>query len=221
MERLKRLRAAQIDKAFQKEVLTAAQRKLQDERDRRARETIERAAAAQQRRCSPSPPSPPRLCANPPQRHHSSRKETCRHNQNERQRSREAMPRNALHISSNHNPECKQDSSLGTIEKWIHPHRDGAAICVIRSMPCSLQRQLWHAAALCPKSLPPRNSSSTAPFIKCWSVSARGLTRCPGCICAGAGAERGSGAGAPGGAGSAAPARATAATDDCSLCAVS
>lgn len=64
MERLKRLRAAQINKAFQKDALTVAQRRLQDERDRRARETIERAAAATRRR-SPSPPSP-RWHATPP-----------------------------------------------------------------------------------------------------------------------------------------------------------
>ncbi|CAL8468559.1 g8099 [Coccomyxa elongata] len=58
MERLKRLRAAQINKAFQQEALTVAQRRLQEEKDRRARETIERAAAAARR--SPSPPSPHR-----------------------------------------------------------------------------------------------------------------------------------------------------------------
>lgn len=64
MERLKRLRAAQINKAFQQEALTVAQRKLQEEKDRRARETIERAAAAARR--SPSPPSPHRWHAIPP-----------------------------------------------------------------------------------------------------------------------------------------------------------
>lgn len=55
MERLKRLRAAQINKAFQQEALTQAQRKLSEERDRRARETIERATLGGGRR-SPSPP---------------------------------------------------------------------------------------------------------------------------------------------------------------------
>ena len=53
MERLKRLRAAQINKAFQQEALTQAQRKLAEERDRRARETIERASLRGRR--SPSP----------------------------------------------------------------------------------------------------------------------------------------------------------------------
>ncbi len=54
MERLKRLRAAQLNKTFQKEVMTAAQRKLQEEKDRAARESLQRAAW----RRSPSPPSP-------------------------------------------------------------------------------------------------------------------------------------------------------------------
>ena len=54
MERLKRLRAAQLNKTFQKEVMTAAQRRLQDEKDRAARESLQRAAW----RRSPSPPSP-------------------------------------------------------------------------------------------------------------------------------------------------------------------
>ena len=54
MERLKRLRAAQLNKTFQKEVMTTAQRKLQEEKDRAARESLQRAAW----RRSPSPPSP-------------------------------------------------------------------------------------------------------------------------------------------------------------------
>jgi hypothetical protein len=62
MERLKRLRAAQINKAFQKEALTSAQKRLAEERDRRARETLERSAL---RRRTPSPDSPRRLHALP------------------------------------------------------------------------------------------------------------------------------------------------------------
>jgi len=54
MERLKRLRAAQLNKTFQKEVMTVAQRQLQEEKDRAARESLQRAAW----RRSPSPPSP-------------------------------------------------------------------------------------------------------------------------------------------------------------------
>ena len=61
MERLKRLRAAQLNKTFQKEVMTAAQRKLQEEKDRAARESLQRAAW----RRSPSPPSPRCLTAPP------------------------------------------------------------------------------------------------------------------------------------------------------------
>lgn len=62
MERLKRLRAAQLNKTFQNEVLTQAQRKATEERDRAARLQIERAA----RQYSPprrSPSPPPRLQA--------------------------------------------------------------------------------------------------------------------------------------------------------------
>ena len=62
MERLKRLRAAQINKAFQKEALTTAQKRLAEERDKRARETLERSAL---RRRTPSPDSPRRLHARP------------------------------------------------------------------------------------------------------------------------------------------------------------
>ena len=63
MERLKRLRAAQLNKTFQKEVMTAAQRKLQEEKDRAARESLQRAAW----RRSPSPPSPRcPACPRPP-----------------------------------------------------------------------------------------------------------------------------------------------------------
>ena len=54
MERLKRLRAAQLNKTYQKEVVSTQQRKLQEERDRAARESLQRAAY----RRSPSPPSP-------------------------------------------------------------------------------------------------------------------------------------------------------------------
>lgn len=61
MERLKRLRAAQLNKTFQNEVLTNTQRRALEERDRVARLQIERAARAY----SPPPrsPSPPRLHA--------------------------------------------------------------------------------------------------------------------------------------------------------------
>lgn len=63
MERLKRLRAAQLNKTFQNEVLTNAQKRAVEERDRVARLQIERAARAY----SPPPrsPSPPRLQALP------------------------------------------------------------------------------------------------------------------------------------------------------------
>lgn len=57
MERLKRLRAAQLNKTFQKEVMSTAQRRLQEEKDRAARESLQRAAW----RRSPSPPSPRRV----------------------------------------------------------------------------------------------------------------------------------------------------------------
>lgn len=63
MERLKRLRAAQLNKTFQKDVLTNAQRKANEERDRAARLQIERVAYADQRG-SPSPP--PRLSNSSP-----------------------------------------------------------------------------------------------------------------------------------------------------------
>ena len=53
MERLKRLRAAQLNKTFQKEVMSTAQRRLQEEKDRAARESLQRAAW----RRSPSPPT--------------------------------------------------------------------------------------------------------------------------------------------------------------------
>lgn len=66
MERLKRLRAAQLDKTFQKDVLSSTQRKAAEERDRAARLQIERAAL--ERRRSPVPPrlsSPPRKFPTP------------------------------------------------------------------------------------------------------------------------------------------------------------
>ena len=55
MERLKRLRAAQLNKTFQKDVLSNAQKKANEERDRHARLQIERVAYDKRR--SPSPPS--------------------------------------------------------------------------------------------------------------------------------------------------------------------
>lgn len=64
MERLKRLRAAQLNKTFQNEVLTQAQRKATEERDRAARLQIERAARQY---------SPPRRSPSPPPRRRRSR----------------------------------------------------------------------------------------------------------------------------------------------------
>lgn len=57
MERLKRLRAAQLNKQFQKDSLTVVQKRLAEEKDRQARLQIERAALAGRR--SPSPPRSP------------------------------------------------------------------------------------------------------------------------------------------------------------------
>ena len=53
MERLKRLRAAQLNKTFQKDMLSTAQKRVNEERDRNARLQIERIAV--ERRRSPSP----------------------------------------------------------------------------------------------------------------------------------------------------------------------
>jgi hypothetical protein len=53
MERLKRLRAAQLNKQFQKDAVTVAQKRLAEEKDRQARLQIERAALGSRR--SPSP----------------------------------------------------------------------------------------------------------------------------------------------------------------------
>jgi hypothetical protein len=50
MERLKRLRLAQLNKTFQKEVLSNTQKKANEERDRHARLQIERSI-----RRSPTP----------------------------------------------------------------------------------------------------------------------------------------------------------------------
>ena len=55
MERMKRLRAAQLNKTFQKDVLSNAQKKANEERDRNARLQIERNAYESRR--SPSPAS--------------------------------------------------------------------------------------------------------------------------------------------------------------------
>ena len=67
MERLKRLRAAQLNKTFQKDVLSNAQRKATEERDRSARLQIERNAYENRRSPSPhhrlSEPCSPRLPA--------------------------------------------------------------------------------------------------------------------------------------------------------------
>eukprot|EP00884_Botryococcus_braunii_P014638 jgi/Botrbrau1/23175/Bobra.0041s0026.1 len=57
MERLKRLRAAQLNKQFQKDSLNVVQKRLAEEKDRQARLQIERAALAGRR--SPSPPRSP------------------------------------------------------------------------------------------------------------------------------------------------------------------
>lgn len=60
MERLKRLRAAQLNKTFQKDVLSTAQKKAVEERDRKARLQIERVASedgARGRSRSRSPPA--------------------------------------------------------------------------------------------------------------------------------------------------------------------
>ena len=57
MERMKRLRAAQLNRTFQKDVLSNAHKKANEERDRYARLQIERNAFESRR--SPSPP--PRL----------------------------------------------------------------------------------------------------------------------------------------------------------------
>lgn len=54
MERLKRLRAAQLNKTFQKDVLSNAQKKANEERDRHARLQIERVAFEHRRSPSPS-----------------------------------------------------------------------------------------------------------------------------------------------------------------------
>ena len=50
MERMKRLRAAQINKTFQQEQLSVAQKRLAQERDRQARLQIERVALESRRR---------------------------------------------------------------------------------------------------------------------------------------------------------------------------
>ena len=54
MDRLKRLRAAQLTKQFAKDTLGAAQKRLAEERERAQRIAAERAAAERSRR-SPSP----------------------------------------------------------------------------------------------------------------------------------------------------------------------
>ncbi len=54
MQRMKRLRAAQLNTTIQKDSLGAAQKKANEERDRQARAQIERSAREQQPR-SPSP----------------------------------------------------------------------------------------------------------------------------------------------------------------------
>lgn len=56
IERLKRLRAAQLNKTFQKEMLTNTEKKAREERDRAARLQIEKAAYSRRPR-SPSPNS--------------------------------------------------------------------------------------------------------------------------------------------------------------------
>ena len=72
MERMKRLRAAQLNRTFQGQVLTATQKRAVEERERLARAQIERAARLRET----SPPrrgrspeySPPRWSAPPPSR---------------------------------------------------------------------------------------------------------------------------------------------------------
>ena len=57
MERMKRLRAAALNKTFQKDVLTTTQKKANEERDRLARLQHERVALERRRSRSPSPRS--------------------------------------------------------------------------------------------------------------------------------------------------------------------
>ena len=69
MERMKRLRAAQLNRTFQGQVLTATQKRAVEERERLARAQIERSARLREgsppRRARSPEYSPPRLSAPP------------------------------------------------------------------------------------------------------------------------------------------------------------
>ena len=69
MERMKRLRAAQLNRTFQGQVLSATQKRAVEERERLARAQLERAARLREgsppRRARSPEYSPPRLSASP------------------------------------------------------------------------------------------------------------------------------------------------------------